>query len=279
MTRFPDISEYYTSETALQEEAAWLLEGPQPKHCLFLRPLLVQNKIQSILEFGCGSGILAALLPEEIEYVGFDRNRWFLERARKRNAHFGIQRVFECEDVRRRTGIVSYNLSMAWSFFKHFGLHEIDDIMSLVLAAGEFCAFDVQLTDEDLDNGTAYHHTFITQERLATIIREAGHVEISRTQIEEFSLPAQSKIVRVYALWTKRVETAAKKTVGSWLQELTVDGKPATDLVNYAMRWVRQQHGMLPTLYYQGKRVSSAWKANFQIDMPTDEEGRNANTT
>jgi len=52
----------------------------------------------SILDVGCGPGDLLPFLPNAVEYVGFDFENSYIEKARKR---FGEQGSFVCEDVTR----------------------------------------------------------------------------------------------------------------------------------------------------------------------------------
>jgi len=47
----------------------------------------------------------------------------------------------------------------------------------------------------------------------------------------------------------------------------------------YAIRFVQSEHRPVPVLYYQGKRVTQAWRIELRADVAEDELGKNANTT
>jgi len=169
---FPDISSYYTEELALNEEVNWLLTMQWKRNSNFILPLLEQYRIATAIEFGCGSGLVAADLPATLDYVGIDRNSWFLERARERN--LGKQRFFQNWDVRNWTQ-EPRDLAMSWSMLKHFSLTEWTTILLKILASGRYAAFNVQLAEVCFDNGTRFHHVFVTQDQVEKVIALGNH--------------------------------------------------------------------------------------------------------
>jgi len=47
----------------------------------------------------------------------------------------------------------------------------------------------------------------------------------------------------------------------------------------YAIRFVQSNKRALPVLYYQGNRVTQAWRIELRPDVAKDDIGKNANTT
>jgi trans-aconitate methyltransferase len=193
-----DNSEYYTEALALREEVDWILHRPHAKIAEWLLPRIAANKCETVIEFGCGSGILAAMLPEKSDYLGIDSNPHFIRMARNRKPGW----AFVKDDVRYWSPEKTYELAMAWSLFKHFSLNEWNAIVACVLVHGRFGAFNVQLSDRDFDDGVDYHHAHVTEAHLAEALAMAGHEEVERQVFNDWSV--NSAPARDVAIWTKR---------------------------------------------------------------------------
>jgi len=289
LKRFEDISEFYDPNRALAEEVGWIMNPEAHRMYLnFLLPRMAAHEVKSVIEFGCGSGILASLLPKEMSYLGVDRNSWFLEKARMRNGVANEKRLFQCFDARNVIGH-ECDLSMAWAFLKHFGLDEWDRMLAKVLSHGRFGAFNVQLAKTDFDNGEEFHHVFVTEEHLQKVLAAAGHEEIDRSVQETFTLPSGEECQAV-ALWTRRKpldhqldlkrenialvpwENPEAKGVAifEWDGQiiLTVDGVGRNDLCRYSLRWNKEGDQMVPALYQDGKRLVVPWRFRCDLSSP-----------
>lgn len=203
MNKLPDISEIYNDpERALEEELGWLLNAEYKRHLDFVLPRMEKAGVKSVVEFGCGSGLVAAGLDPHMGYVGIDRNEWFLKKAVERN--LGKERKFIVNDIRKNDfKNTPFDLSMAWAFLKHFALDEWDAILAKVLSAGRYGAFGVQLLAKDLDNGTGFHHTFVTEEHLRRATLAAGHEVLEVVTFLEADLPGEGRLKDV-GVWTRK---------------------------------------------------------------------------
>lgn len=212
--KLPDISVFYTPETALREEVRWILSGKHTKDLEFLLPRMEHHGIKTVLELGCGSGITAFGLPAETDYLGIDKNPWFLGRARLRNES-NPKRRFRAWDARNWEQAESSDLSMAFGFLKHFALDEWDRMVATVLRHGRFGAFDMQLLHKDLDDGTEYHHVFVTERRLRAAVSSAGHEVVDLALLNEGTLEGEGT-VRNMLCWTRRrTDVVAEPQSGS----------------------------------------------------------------
>jgi predicted TPR repeat methyltransferase len=198
MARVNDISDYYTEERALAEEVEWILRKPHASIIEWLSPRAA--KLQSVVEFGCGSGIVASSLPQTASYVGVDSNEHFIRMAKKRCPNKCLMQT-DVRDFERHGKL--FDLAMAWNFFKHFQISELEAIFASVLTHGRFGAFNVQVLQYDLDNGQDYHHVHITDERLTHLINSAGHREVERHVLNEWSIAG--KTCRDTAVWTENI--------------------------------------------------------------------------
>ncbi len=184
--KFPDTSEWYTPERALQEEVQWLLHGRHRKLMDdLLGPLLKGKTVEEVVELGCGSGILAGMLPEGVGYLGVDANAWFIGRAkmRCREKHHYI-----LGDARTLPKIKVYHLAMAWDFLKNFAPEEWSSLLGKLLSLAPLAAFNVQEVDgAGFDVGTEYHQTFVTAADVRLALARGGHEVLSRTVLSEFS--------------------------------------------------------------------------------------------
>lgn len=186
MPKFPDISEYYTGELAIHEELNWIKVGH--KHFIdFVLAAVDKYELYKIAEFGCATGHVAAGLPRCVDYVGIDKNPWFIEKARERCPDL----QFILGDV-RAINTTGYDLSMAWAFIKHFALDEVDDIIRKIVSTAAYSIFGMQFLkcDEDVaDDGLGYNHVFITEKRFADVLASVSRKEIHRQQFIEWKHP------------------------------------------------------------------------------------------
>lgn len=195
-----DNSDFYDADRALKEEIEWILRRAHAKIIDWLAPRTAN--LQSVVEFGCGSGIVAAALPVK-KYLGIDANPNFLRMAKLRCPDTDTF-SFSKQDVRLvHPPTKLFDLAMAWSFFKHFGLPEWNAIVACVLVHGEHGAFNVQLYDRDFDNGSEFHHVHVTEHRLADALKQAGHREVERQTLNEW--PLVGATARDVAIWTERI--------------------------------------------------------------------------
>lgn len=289
----PDISDYYTGQRAVDEEVNWLMGEAHQKQADTILPWLRQYEVASIVEYGCGSGGFAQKLPDGLDYTGIDKNSYFLERA-KSKAKDNRRRRFIQGDV-RNTGPSSVGCACCWAFLKHFGLHEWNEIVGRILAPAQFGCLEVQIADRDVDNGSQYHHVFVTEERLKQAIEAAGHKEIDRKVMEEFDVPADGFRAKCVAVWTSRQPSANEgmepdldggveepdapepdfndtplEVVENPFTQLVVDGSVIAALYDYSLRWYGDGK---PSLYYRGKRITKPWRLDLHADVPEDKDG------
>lgn len=307
--QLPDFSEWCVGPRAIQEEMDWILTGSHQNDVAWLAPLIEKYDVKTVLEAGCGSGILASLLPPSVtKYGGLDKNAWFLDKARNRIAERpGF--TFTCFDVRNvldgGPGVEPVDLGMSFAFLKHFGLDEHDRILQKILSWGEYGALGLQLAQTDFDNGVEYHHSFVTWERTLAAIEAAGHEVLEKHLQTEWSLPdcPEAGTCSSVLVWTKRKTTQAgsvdrvdlaekptEETKAFWdkveageldtaaavkLIAVEVAGSLRPDLYRYTVRF---DHDGNPVLYQDGKRLTCPWRLKIDWGQGEDPHGGNANT-
>lgn len=203
MSRLPDESCRYSPEVATDEAVAWITAGAHRRPLAFLLPRLEAHGVQSVFEYGYGSGLLASALPAGLLYVGVDACAALKQKAESLCAGREKCRFF-VGDVRKFPfpDDTPYDLSMAWSFMKHFALDEWDQILAKVLSAGRFGAFDAQVAPRDFDDGTRFPHAFVTAERVRAAVGAAGHEVVAEEQFSEWRVGEVP--CRCVAYWTRR---------------------------------------------------------------------------
>jgi predicted TPR repeat methyltransferase len=201
MKKLPDISEWYTKERTLAAEVDWLFTKPYKAHLEFLLPHIRQYGVKSVVEFGCGTGHVGCGLPSKIDYLGVDSNEHMRQIAMRNLIAPSNYRNTELADIREWSYIslkFPRDLSTAWNFLKHFGLHEWNEIVKKLLSHGRYGAFSMQISDHDFDNGTEYHHVFVTEAHLESAVEAAGHRVIFSHCLHAFDLGKD------VAYWTER---------------------------------------------------------------------------
>lgn len=288
----------WTVADCLQADVDWVLNRTHKKTSGYVNPRIAQEGIKSVVEFGCGSGLLAAELPSGIEYLGIDTNEWFLGRANDRNLSFDQKHFVKC-DAREREPSEVRDLSMAWSFLKHFGLDEFDSILTKLLGCGRCSCFNISHLPFDIDDGTDFHHVYVTEERVRRVVETAGHEIVDAWAMDTWA--AHDQTARGVAYWTRRKQVgfdreAAEKAALTPMPSDIVIGKPADfapgpigcraarleldgyvygTIHEYSLRWLADG---TPVLYHKGKRVTKKWRLSLDVDVAADQDGGNANT-
>ena len=179
-----DYSEWLTPARLAEEERAW--GDPQratwPHFVRAIQDVMLFGEMQnapiaSMIEFGCGTGWVPAGLPPNVEYIGVDANPFCLELAHLKKP----RRRFVRADVRYALSnvllqaIAPVDLVCAFSFLKHFGLHEWDDVVHVVLQHGRWAAFSVPIADADRDEGAEFPHVWVTMARVEAALARTKH--------------------------------------------------------------------------------------------------------
>lgn len=186
MVKFADISEYYTGDLAAKEEQDWIKTQQYKRYLNATKKVVDEFGIKSILEIGCGTGFIPTELSGDVKYMGVDKNQTFLDWAKQKNQP---DRQFVQEDVRSLTPSwleskeYKPDLVVSFAFLKHFGLDEWNEIVTTILKLAPMAIIEMQVGTDDLDNGKAFHHVFVTQEHIDAVIEAAGHTTLSEEVI------------------------------------------------------------------------------------------------
>jgi len=180
--RFPNIGDYYLQPgLAEKEERGWLSQGLYKKYWEIVQAaweaISPGYRPKKVLELGCGSGLLASLLPSEVDYLGVDINKRFLEMAEARNP----TRRFAQEDVRgltigklRAKHGFRADFVMAFAFLKHFPLDSWNETFQQLLILAPYSLFQLQVTPMgDVDDGVEFHHVSVEHARIDHCIGRA----------------------------------------------------------------------------------------------------------
>ncbi len=190
------ISDYFTGQRALDEEIAWIMTRCYQQPLNFVLPRLEQYGVKSVIEWGCRSGLIAQGLPKGIDYMGLEDQELWRTRAEERNPGKLFLPLYQYVVMDR------LDLSMSFSSAKHWSLDEWDDKLSQVLSAGRFGCFNMQLLEKDLDNGTEFHHVYVTPDHLQAAVEAAGHEMVDRQIFWEGHLDGHG-VMRDVVVWTK----------------------------------------------------------------------------
>src|SRR5690242_16105072 len=170
----PDYSKWLTYERLQAEEVQWADPDTRtwPEFVDWIRNIAQADEdVQSIVEFGCGTGWVPANLPAELHYVGIDSNPHCLALAMKKNRG----RLFSLADIRDNHPL-TYDIACAFSVLKHFELHEWDTIVAKVLRCGvRYGLFSMPVAEDTKDDGIMFPHVWVTEQRLVRAVEKAGH--------------------------------------------------------------------------------------------------------
>lgn len=135
------------SGMALLDEAwaacGWSREGQIERHVAVVQALDVQEG-ESVLDWGCGTGELSELLPEDVRYVGYDWSSGMVIRAESDHP----SRTFQLWPPSGMFDLVAcvgcFNLPHQWSKQRtwHTLRHLWDQTMCRTLAVSLYCGDD-----------------------------------------------------------------------------------------------------------------------------------------
>lgn len=133
----------------------------------------IKNLKGSVVEYGCGSGQLAAYIKNP--YTGIDQSEPLLALARSKNP----DKVFICATVRDDLKSVEADHVCAFGFMKHFRLEEWPAVFSRLAAnAKETLTIEAPTVEgedwEDLRHD--FPHTFVTRQTVARLASDNGFV-------------------------------------------------------------------------------------------------------
>jgi trans-aconitate methyltransferase len=156
---------------------------------------VAKNQIKSVVEIGCGSGMLAQRISAQCAYVGFDKSVDLLTLAQNRNAKL----KFVMGDVREIPSHVRGDLVVCFGFMKHFAATEWNDIFSRVLACGEQYAI-IEIPNPGMHYKEELRgQTFISDEYDTSNNKfEFPHVWVSLSYFVEVANAHRFKVMDVY---------------------------------------------------------------------------------
>jgi SAM-dependent methyltransferase len=169
--RLPDYSAYLTAEQLEIEDRLWLTCDYYTTYATLVTEHLQDGR--SVVEFGCGTGLVQQRLPADVLYVGLDANQLCVERARLR-CRWAVRHSVAQADV-RTAEVAHVDLTCAFAFLKHFALSEWRTVAANVMRPGARSVFTVPLVPDDYEDGTAYPHARVSERTVAEAAAIAGH--------------------------------------------------------------------------------------------------------
>ncbi len=185
---------HYTPERALDEDLAWCLNRTFDRFSGFVTPRLAG--IQTLLELGCKSGLLAQQLPQEIDYLGIEQHAWWFLKAIARNP--GKKFLSGTAPY-----LKTYDACLSFQTLKHVPLEGWDKAVAEICFYGRQTGFNMQLASHDLDNGTTFPHVFVTEARLRNAVKQAGQEVVAFEVPDEWKLEGEGMAKEVL-VWTKK---------------------------------------------------------------------------
>lgn len=186
-TRLPDYSAWLTPERIAVEDAHWQTMPREKQTAQTVAELAarMEHSCPHVMEWGCGTGVVASLLPDCLPYHGFDANAGCISRARDRNP----TKAFAVLDVRRmvelQEGVALHDprveIGVALAFLKHFHADEWPYILQGLLWAAHCGVFSMPVSATTHDDGTEWPHLWVSPGDLDAAVQAAGHEIVAAT--------------------------------------------------------------------------------------------------
>jgi SAM-dependent methyltransferase len=179
MKTMPDYTEYLDTHFDITDKA-WLKTGHEYQANVVI-PVIEKYSVKSVLEIGCGSGHLAKLIPQSIKYIGFDKSLLAIKSAKSRRP----SGTFITGDIREAV-LPHADLTVSWSFMKHFGLNEWKEVLEKILKQSPITLFSMPISSYTHDDGIDFPHVWVTEDYLLSALKEFGQkvINVDKSTVE-----------------------------------------------------------------------------------------------
>lgn len=185
-TGLPDYSAWLTPDRLKAEDEAWLRDHTEERMGFGNDVLHVCRRfgLHRVLELGCGTGWLANLLPDDIQYIGIDDNNGCLALAHQRLLRHAVFYGMDIREIGTENFLLEAHLVCCFSVLKHFSLEEFPSILGKMLSCAPFAVFSMQDVDgPSIDDGVEYHHLWVNITTLIKAVRDGGHQFIQSPRV------------------------------------------------------------------------------------------------
>lgn len=183
----PDYSEYLKRDGMLDfiDErwlaSSWLHDG----HAECVKRAMARVSPASIVEFGCGTGLLASRIDHG-DYTMIDANRGCLDRAMGRNPG---KRAMYCDLRALPDSLPTFDLGVCFGVLKHFGIEEWHGLLGILLSSCKWLVFDMPVDADQAemlrDDGTEFPHVWANPAQLIAWMEKRGlAVEIDESMAD-----------------------------------------------------------------------------------------------
>lgn len=175
MTAKLDYASWLTPERFAVEDELWTASDGHREWAKLVASYLPASP--SILEVGCGPGLVLANLPRvpAMRYIGVDANPLCLASANARNPSRGTFIQSTAADFLRDYDGAGFDLFCAFAFFKHISLEEWPTTFTGLLRLARKAIVMQTIQTEPMDDGTEFIHAWQSPATVLKAIAEAGH--------------------------------------------------------------------------------------------------------
>jgi cyclopropane fatty-acyl-phospholipid synthase-like methyltransferase len=189
-----DFSAWMDEKRFLNEKAGWLRDKLYLEYADTINEVCEQYALRTVLEVGCGAGLIPAHLNPQLTYSAVDANLHCVREACARNPTLSIS----LEDIRDFSH-PPVDLVCSFAVLKHFSLVEVSPIFKKMASFGRYFLSTIQFSNQDLDDGTVgYPHIWMEESALNAITLFADHEIVwtrSRWSGESHGIVGEEKYV------------------------------------------------------------------------------------
>jgi cyclopropane fatty-acyl-phospholipid synthase-like methyltransferase len=195
-----DFSDWMDEKRFLNEKAGWLRDKLYLEYAGMINKVCAEYNLKSILEIGCGAGLIPRHLNGDLTYSAVDANIHCVREACARNPNLEIS----LEDIRDFSH-PPVDLVCSFAVLKHFSLIEVSPIFKKMASFGRYFLSTIQFSDQDLDDGSeGYPHIWMEESSLNAMVLFAEHEIVwkrTRWSGESHGITGEEKYVL-----TRRIE-------------------------------------------------------------------------
>jgi SAM-dependent methyltransferase len=172
-----DYSEFLTPEKLEIEEEGWAEGFHNKKMADLVTSVCDDHDLITVIEMGCGTGWVPFYLPQNLLYLGVDKNSLCIQKAWAKNFKIAARRhiSFVCDDIRDFIlPDAPFDMVVSLSVLKHFRPEEWQYVFIKIMEKGDYACFTMSIGPNIVNDGVEFPHTYITKELLLESLELAG---------------------------------------------------------------------------------------------------------
>lgn len=170
--------------------------GAQKLRKFYIESYINAARNDKVLDIGCGTGDILTLLPNDVEYVGFDLSEEYIDAARKK---FGDRATWHCRSVSDMDAnhLQTFDIVMANGVLHHLEDSEAIHLIAIAAKAlkptGRFVCYENAFTNDQ----SFISRLIVAMDRGQNVRSPAGYAELLSSSFPSVTTNVYHNLLRI----------------------------------------------------------------------------------